>query len=113
MLCEKRNTNTKWKRYFKTLPDSLENFPIFYDLEDLSLLTGSKFQKLIKEKQIDIKQDYDLMCNEIPEFGMFSLTEFSEMRMLVCSRICGVKIGKNRTEIFVPYGDMFNHRRPS
>ena len=53
------------------------------------------------------------MVSEIPEFADVSIREFAEMRMLVSSRICGVEIEGNRTEIFVPYGDMFNHNRPS
>lgn len=55
MLCERRNPNSKFRKYFKTLPKSLRNFPIFYTREERELLIGSKFLKQIKEKKDDIK----------------------------------------------------------
>lgn len=48
----------------------------------------------------------------MPDYREFSLKEYSEMRMMVASRIFGVQINGLKTDIFVPYADMLNHRRP-
>ena len=32
--------------------------------------------------------------------------------MLTCSRIFGININGKKTDAFVPYADMLNHRRP-
>jgi histone-lysine N-methyltransferase SETD3 len=43
---------------------------------------------------------------------MFSLKEFSEMRMAVSSRIFGIKVNGKKTDCFAPIADMLNHKRP-
>ena len=43
---------------------------------------------------------------------MFPLKEYSEMRMMVASRIFGIQILGHKTDAFVAYADMLNHRRP-
>lgn len=66
----------------------------------------------ILEKIEDIKIDYDLICREVPDFAEFSLREYSEVRMMVSSRIFGISVDGVKTDGFVPYADMLNHRRP-
>ena len=68
--------------------------------------------RLIEEKKEDIKSDYDLICKEVPDFSQFSLTEYSEARMMTCSRIFGITVDGVKTDGFVPYADMLNHKRP-
>ena len=68
--------------------------------------------RLIEEKKEDIKSDYDLICKEVPDFLQFSLTEYSEARMMTCSRIFGITVDGVKTDGFVPYADMLNHKRP-
>jgi hypothetical protein len=53
-------------------------------------LDGSAFRDQIEEKLVDIKADYDLICREVPEYAQFSLKEYSEIRMMVSSRIFGI-----------------------
>ena len=48
----------------------------------------------------------------MPDFRQFSLKEYSEMRMMVCSRIFGISIDGVKTDGFVAYADMLNHRLP-
>ena len=38
----------------------------------------------------DIKTDYDLICKEVPEYVQFPIKEYSEIRMMVSSRIFGI-----------------------
>lgn len=59
-----------------------------------------------------MKSDYDLICKEVPEFAEFSLQEYSETRMMVSSRIFGIDVEGVKTDGFVAYADMLNHRRP-
>lgn len=66
----------------------------------------------ILEKIEDIKIDYDLICREVPDFAQFTLREYSEVRMMVSSRIFGITVEGVKTDGFVPYADMLNHRRP-
>ena len=48
----------------------------------------------------------------MPEYTQFDLKEYSEIRMMVCSRIFGIDIEGVKTDGFVPYADMLNHKRP-
>jgi len=66
----------------------------------------------VEEKIVDIATDYKVICNAVPEFLQFPLREYSEIRMLVSSRIFGMNIGTTKTDGFVPMADMLNHRRP-
>ena len=75
-------------------------------------MNGSPFQTQITEKIKDIKSDYDLICDEVPEFKQLPLQEYSEYRMMVASRIFGIQIGDHYTDAFVAYADMLNHKRP-
>lgn len=69
-------------------------------------------QNVITDKIKDIATDYNTICTEVPEFRQFSLKEYSEMRMMVCSRIFGISINGVKTDGFVAYADMLNHQRP-
>lgn len=48
----------------------------------------------------------------MPEYKQFSLKEYSEIRMMVASRIFGINVEGVKTDGFVPYADMLNHKRP-
>ncbi len=98
--------------FIDILPKTFENFPIFFTPEEKDLLKGSPFLAQVEEKIEDIKTDYDLICEKVPEYSQFSITEFSEIRMMVSSRIFGMNIGGKKTDGFVPMADMLNHKRP-
>ena len=53
-----------------------------------------------------------LICKEVPEYEQFPLREYSEIRMMVSSRIFGIQVEGVKTDGFVAYADMLNHRRP-
>ena len=94
------------------MPKSLRDFPIFFTEDERLWLKGSPFLDQIYEKIQDIKIDYDLICSLVPDFKQFSLQEYSEVRMMVSSRIFGITVNGVKTDGFVPYADMLNHRRP-
>ena len=48
----------------------------------------------------------------MPDYRQFSLKEYSEIRMMVASRIFGINVEGVKTDGFVPYADMLNHKRP-
>lgn len=75
-------------------------------------MKGSPFLDQIAEKIEDIKADYDLICKEVPEYVQFPIKEYSEIRMMVSSRIFGIQVEGVKTDGFVAYADMLNHKRP-
>jgi histone-lysine N-methyltransferase SETD3 len=42
----------------------------------------------------------------------FPIKEYTEIRMITASRIFGINIDGVKTDAFVPYADMLNHKRP-
>lgn len=110
---ERRKEKQDYPQYLDILPKGLGDFPIFFTEEERAFLKGSPFLQQVYEKIEDIKIDYDLITKEVPEFGeLFTLKEYSEVRMMVSSRIFGITVHGVKTDGFVPYADMLNHRRP-
>ena len=113
LLLEKaKGEDSFWKPYIDVLPKFFSSFPIFFPEEDKAWLEGSPFLDQVHEKISDIKEDWDMIAEVAPEFTQFSVAEFSWARMCVCSRIFGMDIGTTKTDGFVPYADMLNHKRP-
>jgi histone-lysine N-methyltransferase SETD3 len=112
IMQEKRKPHSYFKEFIDILPKNFTNFPIFYTVEERAWLEGSAMQNVITDKIKDIATDYNTICTEVPEFKQFSLKEYSEMRMMVCSRIFGISINGVKTDGFVAYADMLNHQRP-
>ena len=110
ILFEKNNP--KWKFYFDLLPKDFSNFPIFYTDDELKYLKGSPFLNQILDKKSDMKKDYLKLCEYIPLFNQFTFDEFMEARMIISSRIFGISINNNKTDVLVPYADLLNHKRP-
>jgi histone-lysine N-methyltransferase SETD3 len=94
------------------LPKDLSNFPIFFKPDEKHWLKGSPFLAQVEEKIEDIRTDYDLLCKEIPEYDQFPIEEYSQCRMMVSSRIFGIQVSGVKTDGFVAYADMLNHKRP-
>lgn len=100
----------KWKFYFDLLPKDFSYFPIFYTDKELEYLRGSPFLSQIFEKRIEMKTDYDVICNYIPSFSSFPFIKFCQARMSVSSRIFGVTMNGVRADVLVPFADLINHR---
>ena len=106
-----KGESSKWKFYFDMLPESYDNFPVFYKEKEEQLLKGTSFLQILHSKKKEIYQDYVTLCGVINNFQRFSYDNFCKVRMIVSSRIFGVKIRNLKTEVFAPYADMLNHRR--
>ena len=112
ILQERKKDHSDFDTYLDILPKGLREFPIFFGEDEYKFLKGSPFLDQIKEKNEDIKIDYDLICKEVPDFEQFTLDEYKEVRILVSSRIFGITVNGVKTDGFVPLADMLNHRRP-
>lgn len=112
ILQEKAKDTSFWQPYLDILPESYSNFPIFYTDDEKEWLTGSPFLDQVIEKIQDIEEDYEAICEAVPEYRDFPIHEFSKIRMGVSSRIFGMQIDGIKTDGFVPLADMLNHRRP-
>jgi len=104
--------NPKYKYYFDLLPKDFKNFPVFYTKEELEYLKGSSFLSQILEKKKDMKIDYNKLCEYIPNFKQFKFNKFKEARVLISSRIFGISINQNKTDVLAPFADLLNHKRP-
>ncbi len=112
IMQERRKSESDWQYYMDILPKDGRDFPIFFSQEEKKQLEGSPFLDQIEEKIEDIEKDYKLICQEVPEYEKFPISEYSEIRMMVSSRIFGIQIEGVKTDGFVPYADMLNHKRP-
>ena len=94
--------------YIDMIPRDFNNFPIFFNDAELEELKGSPFVDQISTKKGIILEDYNLIRQQIEDFH-FTLQEFSEMSMVICSRIFYCVINGEKMPSMVPYGDMLNH----
>jgi histone-lysine N-methyltransferase SETD3 len=69
ILQEKKKDEQRFAEYLDILPKGLNDFPIFFTEDELEFLKGSPFLDQVHEKIEDIKQDYDFICKEVPEFS--------------------------------------------
>ena len=104
--------NPKYKYYFDLLPKDYSNFPIFYTNKELECLKGSPFLPQILEKKEDMKADYNKLCEYLPDYKQFPYLKFCEARVLISSRIFGIAINENKTDVLAPFADLLNHKRP-
>eukprot|EP00510_Aplanochytrium_minuta_P003454 CAMPEP_0184013254 /NCGR_PEP_ID=MMETSP0954-20121128/4907_1 /TAXON_ID=627963 /ORGANISM="Aplanochytrium sp, Strain PBS07" /LENGTH=544 /DNA_ID=CAMNT_0026293415 /DNA_START=398 /DNA_END=2032 /DNA_ORIENTATION=+ len=112
ILTTRADPNHFFQPYYKILPRTYSNFPIFWNEEKLSWLTGSPLIGDIRERKRNMRADYDEVCRICPEFKKYSFDEFLEVRTAVGSRNFGIVIGGEKRTAMVPYADMLNHFRP-
>ena len=109
LMQEMDNTSSIWNNYFPILPKNLDSFPILYGNKELEILEGTDFKVSIAEYKKDLKADYEEICRCAPEFRKFALIEFEKTRVLVNSRLFGLKKENNQdNDSVVPLADMFN-----
>ncbi len=75
-------------------------------------LTGTCFLEQIESKKSDLAKDYDIVLSVDERFARFSFERFVEVRLLVCSRVFGIIMERNKTDAMVPLADMLNHQLP-
>ena len=105
-----KNKESIWYNYFNFLPYNYDNFPIFYPNNLLTKLKGTSFLSILENKKIDILNDYkiisEILNNKLFNFNFY---EFNIAYCIVSSRIFGAFINNSKTDILVPFADMFNH----
>ncbi|GBG29720.1 Histone-lysine N-methyltransferase setd3 [Hondaea fermentalgiana] len=108
----REDPNHFFQPYYRVLPRKYDDFPIFYNDEQLSWLTGSPLLDDIAERKRNMHADYEEICRLVPEFERFSFEEFLEVRTAVGSRNFGILVHNHKRTAMVPYSDMLNHYRP-
>lgn len=109
-ILETKKDNHFFKPYYDILPTSLSNFPIFWNKEDIILLTGSNSINEIIIRQKEITKDYEKICELIPEFkNKYSIQTFIWARTIVGSRNFGIVIDNVSRSAMVPICDLLNH----
>ena len=58
-----------------------------------------------------MKSDYNKLCEYLPDFKQFSFIIFCQARLLISSRIFGISINNNKTDVLAPFADLLNHKR--
>ena len=110
LIEERQNTESEWADYIKLLPQDVQEYPIRFKEEHLKLLEGSLFLSQLEEDRKDMKHDYEMICNELPEFkDACSFDHFVYNFILILSRVFTMVIKEEKTIGMLPLIDMPNH----
>ena len=113
LLDMKTNKTSHFQPYYKILPETYPNMPLFWNVETLGWLEGSFLTTQVAERKANMQQDYAEICRVAPEFrSLATIREWMWARIVVASRNFGVTINGHKTDAMVPYADMLNHYRP-
>lgn len=113
LLQEKYKPDSFWKPYINILPVHYRNMPIFFDDDELKWLKGSFTLKMISDRKISLKLEYDNICKYVPDFKQYHYLDFFWARLAVITRIFGFKVDGRKTDGLVAMADMLNHKRPN
>jgi len=113
LLQEKYNPKSFWKPYIDILPVHYRNVPIFFDDEELKALKGSFTLKMISDRKVSLKLEYDNIVKHVPEFAKYHHLDFAWARVAVITRVFGFEVRGLKTEGLVAMADMLNHKRPN
>ena len=112
MIHEADDPESQYKEYFGSMPGGFEDFPIMYDDKLLEQLEGSFAKEYVEKIRKEGKHDYEVACKIFDGFGeKFTLERWTQMRILVCSRLFGFERQGKLDQALVPYADMLNHRK--
>jgi len=89
------------------------NVPIFFEDEELKQLKGSFTLKMISDRKVSLKLEYDNIVKHVDEFGKYHHLDFSWARVAVITRVFGFEVRGRKTEGLVAMADMLNHKRPN
>lgn len=114
LMSEKaKGANSFYKPYFDTFPPDVEGLPTDFTEEELDLLRGSPILPSILTRKENIRKDWELLCEKIPDFvETYNFESFVYFRKLISSRVFGIEIDGLHTGGMVPFADMINHRTP-
>ena len=113
VLVDRRNPGSFFQPYYRILPSTYPNMPLFWSDEELSWLEGSPVQRQVIDRRASIAADYEAICRAAPSFReIASPQEFMWARVVVASRNFGISMYGRKTDALVPLADMLNHHRP-
>lgn len=100
--------------YFKLLPTTLDHIPLFWKDEELLHLKESRGNLLnkLESRRVTLREDYEHVCEIVPEMSRFSFDRYIYAMGLVASRNFSVDIDGEKSIVMVPVADMLNHKRP-
>lgn len=67
----RKGADSYYSEYIDILPKSFEAYPIFYTPEEMEMLVNTNMVKQVDNKIVDMRQDYDIICKEVPEYTQF------------------------------------------
>jgi histone-lysine N-methyltransferase SETD3 len=112
-LQEKYKPDSFWKPYLDILPQHYRNMPIFFEDDELKELKGSFTTKMISDRKISLRMEYDNICKYVDEFKQYHYLDFFWARLAVITRIFGFEVKGQKTDGLVAMADMLNHKRPN
>jgi histone-lysine N-methyltransferase SETD3 len=113
LLQEKLNPNSFWKPFIDILPPNYNDFPQFYNNEELKQLSGSFILDMIKSRNLNLEQEFNELLLAIPIFGKkITLKDYVWARIAIVSRVFHIAYDDNKTtQGIVPMADMLNHSK--
>ena len=112
MTTRRMGSRSFYEPYYKTLPYSFDNFPIFWTAEELKKLDGSDLVRQIKDRKRNIRNDYETIRETLGRDFEFTFEEFLWCRTAVGSRNFSIVVDGEKRTAMVPMADMLNHYRP-
>ena len=64
----RKGKDSYFTEYIDILPKSFEAYPIFYTMAEMEWLVNTNMVKQVDNKVTDMRQDYDIICKEVPEY---------------------------------------------
>ena len=112
MTTRKTGNRSFYAPYYKTLPYSFDNFPIFWTPDELKKLEGSDLVRQIKDRKRNIRNDYEIIRETLGRDFEFTFEDFLWCRTAVGSRNFSIVVDGEKRTAMVPMADMLNHYRP-
>jgi histone-lysine N-methyltransferase SETD3 len=114
LLNEKRNPESFWQPYIKSLPETYSNMPVNFTNNELSYLEGSFTVDKINNFHNDLKLEYYNILQQKPELKeWFLYKDWVWAKIVVITRVFSLIINGVKTEGLVPLIDMCNHNLKS
>lgn len=114
LIQEEKGENSKWKVVLDSFPKDADGMATFYTAEELKMLEGSAFPRMIYLKRQQLKHDYNLICGAIEGFKeRFTFDRFHYWRSMVINRTFGGLMNGKETTFICPFSDLINHQHPN
>ena len=63
--------------YLFTLPNNYKEFPLYYNEKEMEYLKGSPYRDEFELTNERIEEEYQEICQDIPEFRTYPFEDFS------------------------------------